>query len=67
MARNMGGDLVYNAKEAGIAGEMIKDSGGGVEVLLEMSGQPAAINDGFRVLRKGGWAALLGITPSKGF
>jgi threonine 3-dehydrogenase len=35
--------------------------GDGVDVLLEMSGAAAAIDDGFRALRMGGTAALLGI------
>lgn len=38
--------------------------GDGVDVLLEMSGAPSAIDDGFRALRMGGTAALLGI-PSR--
>jgi threonine 3-dehydrogenase len=38
--------------------------GDGVDVLLEMSGAPTAIDDGFRALRMGGTAALLGI-PSR--
>jgi len=46
--------------------EWIKDlrkatRGDGPDVLLEMSGHPAAINDGFAALRMGGTAALLGI------
>jgi threonine 3-dehydrogenase len=36
----------------------------GPDVLLEMSGHPAAIDDGFKALRMGGTAALLGI-PSR--
>jgi len=40
--------------------------GDGPDVLLEMSGHPAAINDGFTALRMGGTAALLGI-PSTPF
>src|SRR5437879_11660645 len=36
-------------------------SGTGVDVLLEMSGNPAAIQQGFRALRAGGRASLLGI------
>jgi threonine 3-dehydrogenase len=32
-----------------------------VDVLLEMSGHPAAIRQGFRLLRMGGRASLLGI------
>lgn len=40
--------------------------GDGPDVLLEMSGHPAAIHDGFTALRMGGTAALLGI-PSMPF
>ena len=35
--------------------------GQGPEVLLEMSGHPQAIRDGFRALANGGTAALLGL------
>ena len=38
--------------------------GDGVDVLLEMSGAPTAFDHGFRAMRNGGTAALLGI-PSK--
>jgi threonine 3-dehydrogenase len=38
--------------------------GHGVDVLLEMSGSPKAISDGFDALRNGGTAALLGL-PAK--
>lgn len=38
--------------------------GDGPDVLLEISGNPAAIDDGFKALRMGGTAALLGI-PSR--
>ena len=38
--------------------------GNGVDVLLEMSGHPEAIRQGFRLLRNGGRASLLGL-PSK--
>lgn len=46
--------------------EWVKDirkatRGDGPDVLLEMSGHPTAINDGFAALRMGGTAALLGI------
>jgi threonine 3-dehydrogenase len=34
---------------------------GGTDLLWEMSGDPQAINDGFRMLRPGGVAALLGL------
>ncbi len=35
--------------------------GEGVDVLLEMSGAPTAMDEGFRALRNGGTAALLGL------
>ena len=35
--------------------------GEGVDVLLEMSGAPTAMDEGFRTLRNGGTAALLGL------
>ncbi len=38
--------------------------GDGVDVLLEMSGAPPAIDQGFQALRMGGTAALLGIPAS---
>lgn len=37
----------------------------GVDVLLEMSGHPAAIRDGFSVLRNAGHAVILGLTSSR--
>lgn len=40
--------------------------GAGVDVLLEMSGHPAAIRMGFAVLRSGGRVSLLGI-PARPF
>src|SRR5262252_4550411 len=62
MAEEMGADYVINplAENAPerILGETNKT---GVDVLLEMSGNPTAIQQGFRSLRAGGRASLLGI------
>lgn len=61
----MGADLALNPTEVDVVGEiMTATSGLGVDVLLEMSGNPSAIHQGFAVLRSGGYAALLGI-PSE--
>lgn len=38
-----------------------KETGGGVDVVLEMSGAPPAINDGFKMARSGGDVVLLGL------
>lgn len=65
LARKMGADKVYNVGRDNMVAEVLRETGGlGVDVLLEMAGHPSAINDGFKALRKGGWAALLGL-PSK--
>lgn len=62
MAREMGADVVLNpAAEDAVARIKNETSGTGVDVLLEMSGNPAAIQQGFQALRAGGRASLLGI------
>jgi threonine 3-dehydrogenase len=62
MAKKMGADVVLNPAETDSVARIKADTGGtGVDVLLEMSGNPAAIQQGFRALRAGGRASLLGI------
>jgi threonine 3-dehydrogenase len=62
MAKKMGADVVLNpAQTDSVAQIKAETSGTGVDVLLEMSGNPAAIQQGFRALRAGGRASLLGI------
>ncbi len=63
-ARRMGADLAMHAIEDPVI-ELIRDAtdGEGVDVLLEMSGSPSAIDQGFSLLKPGGEAALLGVTP----
>jgi threonine 3-dehydrogenase len=65
MAREMGADLALNVSEGNAHQIILADTDGeGVDVLLEMSGAPQAIDLGFRLLRFGGEAALLGLAPS---
>ncbi|TKJ28224.1 MAG: L-threonine 3-dehydrogenase [Chloroflexi bacterium B3_Chlor] len=65
LASRTGVDLVLNPKETDVPREiMTATDGSGVDVLLEMSGSPSAMHEGFAVLRRGGYAALLGI-PSE--
>jgi threonine 3-dehydrogenase len=61
----MGATFTYDPKEVNLP-EMIKEitNGQGVDVVLEMSGHPKAIDQGFKSIRKGGRYSLLGI-PSK--
>jgi threonine 3-dehydrogenase len=62
MARAVGADLVVHATEEDVSAEIGRATDGeGVDVLLEMSGAPQALDDGLAVLKPGGEAALLGI------
>jgi len=62
MAKKMGADMALNpAAENAVKRILEETSGTGVDVLLEMSGNPTAIQQGFKALRAGGRASLLGI------
>jgi threonine 3-dehydrogenase len=62
MAKKMGADMVLNpAKEDAVGKILAETNGTGVDALLEMSGNPTAIQQGFKALRGGGRASLLGI------
>src|ERR1700746_511559 len=62
MAKKMGADAVINpASEDAVAKILSETNSTGVDVLLEMSGNPTAIQQGFKALRAGGRASLLGI------
>jgi len=62
MAKEMGADLVLNPVTEDPVRKILEATGGtGVDVLLEMSGNPTAIQQGFKALRAGGRASLLGI------
>jgi threonine 3-dehydrogenase len=65
VAAKMGADLALDPAEDGVEKQILEATGGtGVDVLLEMSGHPAAMKLGFALLRTGGRASLLGI-PSR--
>jgi threonine 3-dehydrogenase len=62
LARAMGADSVFNARETDVVAAIREAiEGEEVDVLLEMSGAPSALRDGFQVLKPGGEAALLGL------
>jgi len=62
MAKRMGADVVINPEAEDAVKRILGETGGtGVDVLLEMSGNPTAIQQGFKALRAGGRASLLGI------
>ncbi len=62
LAQKLGADATFLATQPDVVTE-IRDRtrGDGVDVLLEMSGSAAAIDQGLQLLRNGGTAALLGI------
>jgi threonine 3-dehydrogenase len=65
MARSVGVDTALNATEDDVVKEITDATDGeGVDVFLEVSGDPLSFKQGFKVLRPGGRASLLGI-PSE--
>jgi threonine 3-dehydrogenase len=65
VATEMGADLALDPAADNVKEQILETTGGtGVDVLLEMSGHPAAMRLGFALLRTGGRASLLGI-PSQ--
>lgn len=64
LAQQLGATRVLNVAEVDVVDTIRRETGGdGVDVLLEMSGAQPAIDQGFRSLRDGGEAALLGLAP----
>src|SRR5271163_2323797 len=62
MAVQMGADVAINPATEDAVARILGETGGtGVDALLEMSGNPTAIQQGFAALRAGGRASLLGI------
>ena len=63
-AHRMGADLALHATKDPVIERVLEATDGeGVDVLLEMSGAPSAIDQGFSLLKPGGDAALLGVAP----
>lgn len=66
LAQKLGADATFLATQSDVVAD-IRDRtrGDGVDVLLEMSGSGAAIDQGLQLLRNGGTAALLGIPSDR--
>jgi threonine 3-dehydrogenase len=63
LAKSLGADEAYPAtSKTWVADVRAATQNQGPNVLLEMSGNPQAIRDGFAALRNGGTAALLGLS-----
>jgi len=63
LAWRMGADLALNARDNVVEQILAATDREGVDILLETSGAPSAIEQGFTVLKVGGEAALLGVAP----
>jgi len=62
LAERLGADETFSASDPNLVAEIMeRTNGDGVDVLLEMSGSGQAIDNGLRMVRNGGTAALLGI------
>jgi len=63
LARTMGATAAFNpSKESDIVSRLVDANNGlGIDVVLEMSGSPIAINTAFRAARNGGTVVLFGI------
>ena len=64
LAKKLGATEAFDARDDAWIERVREETYEGVDVLLEMSGAPAAMDQGFRALRNGGTAALLGL-PAK--
>ncbi|NLH98653.1 MAG: L-threonine 3-dehydrogenase [Chthonomonadales bacterium] len=64
LARQMGADVVLDATECDVVEAIGDTHPNGVDVVLEMSGAPSAIQAAFNVARRGGRVSLMGI-PSR--
>ena len=62
LARKMGADLALDATDPATEERILQATGGdGVEVVLEMSGAPPALDQALRLITRGGRMSLLGI------
>lgn len=64
LARSIGADLVVDPKRPDAAATIIAATGGGPAVVMEMSGNPAAIAMALQTARSGARVALMGL-PSR--
>ncbi|MFN2463669.1 MAG: L-threonine 3-dehydrogenase [Candidatus Dormibacteria bacterium] len=64
LARKMGADALLDTSGGGAVEAIREAAGAPIDVVLEMSGNPAAIEDALHALRPGGWISLLGL-PSR--
>ena len=65
MARKMGADVALNYRECNVVEEVLKLTGGGVDVAIEALGTPETFESCLRCLRPGGTLSSLGVYSGK--
>jgi len=64
LAKKMGTDIVFNAKEVNVVDEVNKITKGfGTDIVVELTGNRAVLNDATKTLRRGGDIVLVGLFP----
>jgi threonine 3-dehydrogenase len=62
LARKMGTDIVLNAKDVNVVEEVNKITMGfGIDIVVELTGNKAVLNDATKTLRRGGDIVLVGL------
>lgn len=62
-ARSLGATDTFNALDAGVADAIRDATKGGVDVVLEMAGAAAALELGYKIMRRGGQLVTAGLPP----
>jgi threonine 3-dehydrogenase len=65
IAKKMGADLVISDKEEDVVEVVRRECPGGVDVVLEMAGSQAAIDEAAALVRKGGRISAFGLAAGK--
>ncbi len=64
LAKKMGTDIVLNDKEIDVVAEVDRITKGfGMDIVVELTGNKAVLNDATRTLRRGGDIVLVGLFP----
>lgn len=64
ICKKMGADVSINVKtDERIVERILDETGGGVDVVLDMAGNQSAVDTGFNILRKAGTYCMFGIPP----
>lgn len=62
IAQQVGADRIINPLESDMTKQILKETNGyGVDVIIEASGNASALSQSFKLLRKGGTVALIGL------